>query len=183
MSIPWIDGATGEPEARPSRPCFEIYSLSNRRTIPVGATRSKTSSFIGIDFESEVAYAGEIRVSHHCQDRYRVVDRLRDPLFPASAGAKCCTEVRGRSSLGQASGQLGCRAVGWGVYRCSGPCVRLAPAGRANGGNVKGKGFVRWGQGSHQGSSSYRVRSPRECGQFLGRCKGSWRLPTRLPGG
>src|SRR5579859_5767621 len=29
----------------------------------------------------------------------------------------------------------------------------------------------------------YGVRSPRECGQFLGGCKGSGRLPSRLPGG
>ena len=33
-------------------------------------------------------------------------------------------------SLGQASGQLGGRTVGWGMCRCPGPRVRPAPAGR-----------------------------------------------------
>src|SRR5215471_19655706 len=113
----------------------------------------------------------------------RLADRRRDVLFSAGAGTNWCTQVRSGSLLAQASEQLGGRAVRWDMRRYSRSCVRLAPAGRVDGGGADRKGSVRWWRGSDQGSSRYGVRPRRQFGQFLGRYEGSWQLPPRLSGG
>src|SRR5437773_6538026 len=85
----------------------------------------------------------------HRRDGPHVGHGIRNMVPTRSAGTGHRAEVRGRSILAQNSSQMGSRAPRWGMHRCSGAFIHLAPPGRAV--DVDGKRSKRRNGGGSSG--------------------------------
>ena len=104
--------------------------------------------------QSEVEYEHKNQLLLHRFDGPHVGHGIRNMVPTRSAGTGHGAEVRGRSILAQNSSQMGSRAPRWGMHRCSGAFIHLAPPGRAV--DVDGKRSKRRNGG---GSSGDGIRS------------------------